>query len=659
MLGMQLPFLATLALICPVARLGAKRIIFDEGANGALELSKTVRGGTGWLPSEQHRCLVQWDLGKSGIASIAFPVHSCVVDCKPFGRNRYDKKFSEALIQKQHKGKCKCTTLDGEKVVHYIGNCTQKQKCFETYQRMRTDEVATSNGGSLTITHHPELYRTSAYKYVCQRDGCGKDECKKAEAVFPSLLVGRSREEKKTALGIVLKAQSKWKLRVDAGPQKVHALQDTHSETLKEQQPGDVIAGWVTDDRKEWTTLRGERGFVHQSDDWDEIEKGQLTAEEEQFFQGFSDMELQKITLGNFLERDTLDIVTTTVTTITTTVTTTLVTTTEVNMLPVAVETDARVSNDELTSSEDDLHTLELDNLETHTETSNRRRIDMQDMNISEDQLQSSECVDSPQWRNSNKYGCQGQKSYESKGWCKDGKVAKSWTTGKRWFYPERHCCVCGKGQADQATQELWTAEWVQRTTTTTTPRFFLHLLPSEPTEPGVLQELDLHIPSPSILFAKKGWGLLDQGVANLEFILKVVNTTLQTEIDKFGANAKTLACPHGASTSCHSTHDAEGCQSIERKLEGLPEWRANTVGKAIAARDPNFFVGKSSGHYKRENGTNFEGGRFATVLFKVYDATGVVPDCKAHDFYDFLDREETREAGRRNITMCDKQPCS
>jgi hypothetical protein len=54
-------------------------------------------------------------------------------------------------------------------------------------------------------------------------------------------------------------------------------------------------------------------------------------------------------------------------------------------------------------------------------------------------------CVDTPGWKNPAKKTCH---TYKQKKWCMDGKVKQKWTVGERWSFPEKNCCVCGKGAA-------------------------------------------------------------------------------------------------------------------------------------------------------------------------------------------------------------------
>jgi len=53
-----------------------------------------------------------------------------------------------------------------------------------------------------------------------------------------------------------------------------------------------------------------------------------------------------------------------------------------------------------------------------------------------------AKCSDTPGWENPYGYTCS---TYEK--FCKDGRAqdGKHWTLGKKYNYPERNCCVCGK----------------------------------------------------------------------------------------------------------------------------------------------------------------------------------------------------------------------
>jgi len=56
-----------------------------------------------------------------------------------------------------------------------------------------------------------------------------------------------------------------------------------------------------------------------------------------------------------------------------------------------------------------------------------------------------SGCTDTVGWKSPAKHTCS---EYETKfKWCKNGKAMpnQEWTLGKRWGYPERHCCACGR----------------------------------------------------------------------------------------------------------------------------------------------------------------------------------------------------------------------
>jgi hypothetical protein len=61
------------------------------------------------------------------------------------------------------------------------------------------------------------------------------------------------------------------------------------------------------------------------------------------------------------------------------------------------------------------------------------------------DQASVTKCSDdSPAWDNRKGLSCA---QYESLSFCRGGLVVQNWTTGAAFNFPERHCCVCGKGR--------------------------------------------------------------------------------------------------------------------------------------------------------------------------------------------------------------------
>lgn len=63
-------------------------------------------------------------------------------------------------------------------------------------------------------------------------------------------------------------------------------------------------------------------------------------------------------------------------------------------------------------------------------------------------------CTDTPDWKSTTNVSCVGVNSYESHRWCEDGNFRENfgWTKGKKFNFPERNCCICGKqsGNADK-----------------------------------------------------------------------------------------------------------------------------------------------------------------------------------------------------------------
>ena len=59
----------------------------------------------------------------------------------------------------------------------------------------------------------------------------------------------------------------------------------------------------------------------------------------------------------------------------------------------------------------------------------------------------SNTCSDTPGWTNPHGWGC----AWYDALWCEDGgyRPGQAFALGKRFDYPEVHCCSCGKGELD------------------------------------------------------------------------------------------------------------------------------------------------------------------------------------------------------------------
>ena len=64
-----------------------------------------------------------------------------------------------------------------------------------------------------------------------------------------------------------------------------------------------------------------------------------------------------------------------------------------------------------------------------------------------ESRTASSGCQDTPDWTNPHGWGC----AWYDALWCEDGgyRPGQAFALGKRFDYPEVHCCSCGKGELD------------------------------------------------------------------------------------------------------------------------------------------------------------------------------------------------------------------
>ena len=61
--------------------------------------------------------------------------------------------------------------------------------------------------------------------------------------------------------------------------------------------------------------------------------------------------------------------------------------------------------------------------------------------------ISSNTCSDTPDWTNPHGWGC----AWYDALWCEDGgyRPGQAFALGKRFDYPEVHCCSCGKGELD------------------------------------------------------------------------------------------------------------------------------------------------------------------------------------------------------------------
>ena len=61
-----------------------------------------------------------------------------------------------------------------------------------------------------------------------------------------------------------------------------------------------------------------------------------------------------------------------------------------------------------------------------------------------------SGCTDTPQWTDTDSFTCDG---YKTNDWCRNGKALRHpWEStfggiGSSYNYPEKNCCICGKGK--------------------------------------------------------------------------------------------------------------------------------------------------------------------------------------------------------------------
>eukprot|EP00746_Dinoflagellata_sp_MGD_P090241 gnl/MRDRNA2_/MRDRNA2_35619_c0_seq1.p1 gnl/MRDRNA2_/MRDRNA2_35619_c0~~gnl/MRDRNA2_/MRDRNA2_35619_c0_seq1.p1 ORF type:complete len:662 (+),score=159.68 gnl/MRDRNA2_/MRDRNA2_35619_c0_seq1:18-2003(+) len=146
------------------------------------------------------------------------------------------------------------------------------------------------------------------------------------------------------------------------------------------------------------------------------------------------------------------------------------------------------------------------------------------------------------------------------------------------------------------------------------------------PEKPKVLElmmaKFDLKFKSNSAQLTEKS----DKFFIDSKEQLSVLMTTALTATEN--PNAKFLVCPHASTTA------------EEGQAGDIPEKRAEVIRQRfieanILPEDGSMgSVGPGIGHHKYEAGTNFAGGRFGTVVIKVYDSTRPAPSCKMKDIH-------------------------
>merc|ERR1712187_15568 len=159
------------------------------------------------------KCSINWEVPERGIAKVSFPVKSCLLNCKPFEENRYDKRFADVLKVVQLKRSCKCLQLDGKPLLKMPGQCPAdaEKKCFEFYKNMRTstfEKDVAAGRTTATVVRHPNLYDEITFDYSnCEKTPTCASSTDEAciESFFPSILEGRGQEEKSMIKDIIKK----------------------------------------------------------------------------------------------------------------------------------------------------------------------------------------------------------------------------------------------------------------------------------------------------------------------------------------------------------------------------------------------------------------------------------------------------------------------
>jgi hypothetical protein len=155
-----------------------------------------------------HKCTVQWEVPERGVASVSFPVSSCLIKCKPtFTDNHHDKTFANAFVPEQDGRACKCNQRDGTNVLKFKGSCEQEggKRCWSDYRALRTNSYKREFGKeTMSVVRNFHLYAEPTFDYTkCEQDACRDGDC--YESDFPSIMQGRSADEMQLLADILRK----------------------------------------------------------------------------------------------------------------------------------------------------------------------------------------------------------------------------------------------------------------------------------------------------------------------------------------------------------------------------------------------------------------------------------------------------------------------
>jgi len=175
----------------------------------ALPSTTALRKSVQQAGNGPHKCIINWEVPERGVASVSFPVSSCRIKCKPtFTDNHYDRVFAAVFALEQDGKTCKCTNNGSGDVIKFFGSCDGakvQDKCFHDYKVLRTNTYKRDPGRETSyIVRHPELYDEKTFSYTqCEENACKDGNCTSAE--FPSIMAGRSADEKKIIADLLKK----------------------------------------------------------------------------------------------------------------------------------------------------------------------------------------------------------------------------------------------------------------------------------------------------------------------------------------------------------------------------------------------------------------------------------------------------------------------
>lgn len=155
---------------------------------------------------------------------------------------------------------------------------------------------------------------------------------------------------------------------------------------------------------------------------------------------------------------------------------------------------------------------------------------------------------------------------------------------------------------------------------------------PEEVANTGVHAVVEVRMLESSLRFFGNEATLKPEGIKFFEELNDPLGALITMQMMAFpDINAGVLLCAHGSTTKQRN--------QIAKHKQSLPKERASVIRDLLSKAIPSeswALLGDPIGHYAYEV-ADFEGGRFGSIIYKIFDADRAVPSCQKRDLYPFV----------------------